>query len=102
MVCLYTDHLFTRLVYKKQDGVYLSGLKMVKLSYTQIAFEYRTIWHPTFYGPFKHQTSLYSDPHCALNLLGHCSESSILNNTTPSTYDVLHLITRKLNVVRLS
>ena len=32
---------------RKQDCVHLFGIQMVGLSGIQMAFKYRTIWHPT-------------------------------------------------------
>ena len=43
---------------RKQDGLNLSVIQMVWLSSNKMAFEYRTIWHPTSFWPFEYQTSL--------------------------------------------
>ena len=36
---------------------YLTSTQMVELPGIQIAFEYWTIWHPTFFQPFEYRTN---------------------------------------------
>ena len=49
---------FSFIYSRKQDGVYLSGIKMVVLSSIQMALKNQTIWHPTSFQPLEYQTSL--------------------------------------------
>ena len=43
---------------RKQDGVHLSSIQMVRLSGIQMPFQNQTIWNPTSSWPFQYQTSL--------------------------------------------
>ena len=42
---------------RKQDDAHLSAIQMVWLISIQMAFKYRTIWHPTSFQQFKYRTS---------------------------------------------
>ena len=75
-----------KLFIRKQDGVHLYGIQMVRQSGIQMAFKNYTIWHPNSFQPFEYQTSsLFKSP------LYFIAKISQIFKTVPDTYKIIEL-----------